>query len=230
MEYVEGFERVRGWKALEDLLLELKSDRDRAFFLFMFKCGARVGEALALTAENFIPRPVDNVILVRGMKMEKRWIKHKDTGKTETLSNAVRKTFPILITEQFSDDIIEFTRGKHGLLFPSPYKDHTRPLTQNWAYKLIRKTSENLMPGLRHDLGLDRPLLDKQGNKVKEQIELWNHYFRSLRASQLKVDYAYSMSQLLEWFSWRDLATATHYAHSGWTGLADQMKNPKAET
>ena len=63
------------------------------------------------------------------------------------------------------------------------------------------------------------------GKQIAETIHLWNHWFRSQRASQLKADYGFAEGDLMEWFQWLDFKTATHYAHLGYSGLAKKMQS-----
>jgi hypothetical protein len=53
---------------------------------------------------------------------------------------------------------------------------------------------------------------------------LWNHWFRSQRASQLKTDYEFTEGDLMEFFGWLNVKTATHYAHQGYGKIASKMR------
>jgi len=64
------------------------------------------------------------------------------------------------------------------------------------AYRIVRKLDENLFP----------------------------HWFRAQRASQLALEYGFDVHDLIDFFNWKSLQTATHYSRMGWKGLANKMK------
>jgi integrase len=53
----------------------------------------------------------------------------------------------------------------------------------------------------------------------KAGIEVWDHWFRSQRASQMGAEYRLSESQLMEWFKVRDPTWARRYCKLGDFGL-----------
>lgn len=54
--------------------------------------------------------------------------------------------------------------------------------------------------------------------------EIFPHWFRAQRASQLALEYGFSVHDLIDFFSWKSLQTATHYSRMGWKGLAAKMR------
>ena len=64
------------------------------------------------------------------------------------------------------------------------------------AYRIVRSLDENIFP----------------------------HWFRAQRASQLALEYGFDVHDLIDFFNWKSLQTATHYSHMGWKGLANKMK------
>jgi len=83
-------------------------------------------------------------------------------------------------------------------LFPSPL-DASKHISRKWAYSLISRTG------------------DKLG------MELWPHWFRAQRASQLASGYDLHEASLLEWFEWTKWETAKKYTKFGVLGLAKEM-------
>jgi integrase len=247
---VEKFiEEFCGWKYLLQLIGYAGSLRNKAFLSVLFQTGGRILEVLPLTDQNFIVREDEGVILVRGMKLEKRYRKNKKTGKTETI-NAVRRQFPIRLAEPLSPILLEWLThiaintasnqqqpndleskiaqskastmiSRETLLFPSPYTNE--PLTRSWAYKWIRQLDQKLPWDLRENLGLNVPFID-DGEQIADRIHLWLHWFRSQRASQLVRDYGFEVIDLLKYFSWQRYETAVHYAQKGWKDLAGKMQ------
>jgi hypothetical protein len=200
--------------------------------LSMFKTGGRASEALSLTNMNFQFIPVENIVLVKDMRLLKRYLKKGETTDPETnkkrwiterLVNATRNEFPILLGEPLTTELLAWLKDKQSLLSPSPIK-HGFPLGRRWAYHLVRELDAKLPDTLREELDLNKPLKNKQGDEVRKRIHLWPHWFRSQRASQLVADYNFQEQDLLEWFTWEDIETSVRYAHKGWTSLANKMK------
>lgn len=52
---------------------------------------------------------------------------------------------------------------------------------------------------------------------------IWPHWLRAQRASQLALEYGLNTHALVEYFEWIDLKTALHYSRFGWRGLAFLM-------
>jgi len=55
--------------------------------------------------------------------------------------------------------------------------------------------------------------------------QLYPHWFRAQRASQLKIDYGFDLDALREFFGWkmRNVGVPVIYAKVGWIGLARKM-------
>ena len=230
---VDLVENFCGWDALKELLSYASPWRDQPFIACLFQTGGRVSETLALRKNNFILKESDKVLLVENMMLLKRYKKLKEPidGKTTERIVSFRKKFPISLTEPLTPIIqnwIQELRNKEGketnfLLFKSSYK-LGEPLSRHWAYWTIRKLDSEISDTLRETLGLNKPLLDKHGNEVKDKLHLWLHFFRSQRASALVDLYGFSVLDLIDFFSWKRADTAVTYARRGWKGLADKMR------
>lgn len=57
----------------------------------------------------------------------------------------------------------------------------------------------------------------------KLDSNLFNHWFRAQRASQLAFEYGFDVHDLVEWFNWKDIETALHYSSKGYKSLAAKM-------
>jgi hypothetical protein len=223
-DYVESF---CGWEPIAELLKYAGSERNEGYLLSLIKTGGRASEALNLHTENFGVDKRKKLIVVRNMKLLKRFRKSGQDPETKKWITekieAVRKPFPIPLKEPLSKELIEFLKATpDGLLFPSPYKNG-KSLTRFWAYKLIRKINDELPRPLFRELGLDVPFKDGKGKVISDCIHLWNHWFRSQRASQLAFEYDFKEADLMEWFGWLDYKTALHYSHLGYGKLAEKM-------
>lgn len=94
------------------------------------------------------------------------------------------------------------------------------------------KASEPLVPFLVKWLRgkkPDQPLFTVSRIRVyqlttKLDPDIYPHWFRAQRASQLASEYGYSVHQLVEYFDWVDIKTAMRYSHLGWRNLAAQMQ------
>lgn len=230
---VKGFvEEFAGWTPLKELVEYASPGRDRGFLCAMFCSGGRASEVLSLAAENFDYMLEQNLMLVRNMRLVKRYKKLSETLDAEghkrwvtELKPSIRKPFPILNEEPLAQILLDYLKDKHGLLFPSPYVAD-RPLTRSWAYKMIRYIDTILPDPLREKLGINKPFII-DGQKLDDHIHLWLHWFRSQRASQLVYDYGYELLDLIDYFSWERQDTALVYARKGWRGLASKMQAVK---
>jgi len=218
-----------GWKALIELMNHAQQGRNQAFLTALFLTGGRVSEVLSLVKSNFIVARSEGVVIVSNMPLFKRYKKvaeYEDqeghikweTEKQET----TRKQFPILIAEPMVSLLLEWLDKCNDLLFPSPYKIG-KPLSRWWAYKLVRDLDQRIPEDLRDQLDLNKPLV-KGKEKVKPRLNLWLHWFRSQRASQLVDNYGYEVLDLVDFFSWKKQDTALIYARRGWRGLASKMR------
>jgi len=233
-DYVNEF---CGWQPIEELIKYAGTPTKEMYLTNLIKTGGRAGEVLQLAKENFSVNKRQKILLCQNMKLEKRYrtkrdpITHKPilkaNGKrdTETIMSAIRKPFPILLEETLTNLQLEQLENiEHGPLFTSPYKGHL-PLTVSWGYKFIRKLNDEIPKPLFNQLGLNQPFRDKvTGNTLSEVIHLWQHWFRSERASQLRSEYAFSEADLMEFFGWLDYNTALHYSRLGASNLAKKMR------
>ena len=212
-----------GWEPIEELIKYAKTPRNELYLTCLIKTGGRAGEVLNLLAENFKEKKRNKALFVERMKLEKRWKKMPDGTRQHI--EAIRKPFPILLAEPLTDLLIEQLRNAgEGPLFVSPYKAH-KPLTVSWGYKSIRRINDEIPKTLFNSLGLNTPFYDSvTGEKLSETIHLWQHWFRSERASQLRSEYDFSEADLMEFFGWLDYKTALHYSKMGASNLAKKMR------
>jgi len=68
------------------------------------------------------------------------------------------------------------------------------------------------------------PMIEKYGSRVREFMptdksmkprNIYPHWFRAQRASQLALEYSFSLHRLLEWFGWMSVGIAVKYASLG---------------
>ena len=224
-----------GYQPLLELIELAGEPREKAFLSTLFLTGGRVSEVLALRKNNFEVRRREQLLVVRNMPLLKRYRKIEETrdehGRRKWITERLTKTrkpFPILVKEPLTPILlnwIEAISEEDGLLFPSPYKIG-KPLSRFWAYYTIRRLDMAVSPELRQKLGLNKPLI-VEGVKVKDNIHLWLHFFRSQRACCLVSEFGFQLHDLIDWFSWEHIQTAMNYAKKGWRGLAEKMLRKK---
>lgn len=54
--------------------------------------------------------------------------------------------------------------------------------------------------------------------------DLYPHWFRAQRASQLAEEYGFGVLELMEFFAWKSMVAAARYAHLGYKTLAERMR------
>jgi len=214
-------------------------ERDKALVATLFETGGRIGEVLALTKSNFNFDAHPDYCIVTGMLLEKRFEKvgsyyevreakpkgcHARLYEPQLLADGrqiwkrkrwdttitsdkvkklrIRKPFPIFKHEPLYPIMEAWVRRNHSeLLFPSPKrrKDGSRTMTTTNAWLII-----NRLQSLTN-------------------IEMWPHWFRSQRASQLYHEYGLTWEELKMWFSWQSEMMASLYAKTSPETLAERM-------
>lgn len=213
-------------------------ERDKGLIACLFMTGGRVGEVVCLTKSNFDFTPKDYCV-VSGMLLEKRYEKigsyievleeeptgaHAklyepqllETGKqiwkrkrwrTTITSDKVqrlriRRAFPILKKEPLYPIMEQYINQSHSeLLFPSSRlrKNGTRFMTSTNAWLIINRI------------------------QTLTGIELWPHWFRSQRASQLKKEYGFKTDDRKDWFNWLTDPMASLYTKTSAKEMAALM-------
>jgi len=218
---LEGF---CGWRPLLECIKHFSRERDRAFISTLFETGGRVSEVLQLRKENFEVAD-ETWLLCRNMSLEKRYKKlhgYVDhSGRQRWLTekiDSVRRPFPIRLNEplvQYLTEWLSKLEQPSEMLFPSPVKPG-KPLTRFWAYMLFSRMEKKLSKRLMQDLGF----VNRKGESIDS---FYPHWFRAQRASQLALDYGFSSDDLINFFEWKNMGTALHYARLSWRGLATKM-------
>ena len=218
-------------------------ERDKGLIACLFETGGRIGEVVSLSKANFDFTPKDYCV-VSGMLLEKRYEKtgsyievleteptgaHAKLYEPQLLENGkqiwkrkrwrttitsekvqrlrIRRAFPILKKEPLYPVMEQYIKHHHGeLLFPSPKlrKNKTRFMTCTNAWLIINRI-QNLTG-----------------------IELWPHWFRSQRASQLKKEYGFKTDDRKDWFNWLTDPMASLYTKTRAKEMAALMLQPKA--
>lgn len=216
---VKNLEGFQGWGLLQELIDECRNTeyrpspvwmnylntkdveeyrehltkRDQALIATLFLTGGRVNETAQLRKSNFKTEetPQGTWILVTGMAVLKGFKKiGVDEVTNKWITEKVHQTrgrFPIPGDEPLVPYMMDWVEQSEDHLFTSPAK-HRAHISGMRVYQIIR------------DIG------------QRCGVEIWPHWFRAQRASQIFAEYGYSPHQLKEWFSWKDIDTALHYA------------------
>lgn len=166
--------------------------RDQALIAALFLTGGRVNEVVPLRKSNFEAHP--RSIHVKGMKVLKRYKKLSSyidpEGKKRFVTEpiyATRGVFAIQPQELLVPILTLWLEEVEDYLFPSPAKSRSH-LSDVRAYQIVRAIGKRC------------------------GVEVWPHWFRSQRATQLVVEYSFDIHKLADWFKWKELDTARRYA------------------
>lgn len=175
------------WPADEALIEEYRQRlirRDQALIAALFLTGGRVNEVVPLRKANFeyYLQATPPAIRVRGMTVLKRYKKvdtYKDSeGRKRYVTERVtmsRGVFSINMKEPLVPVLTSWLAEVDDHLFESPARDRSH-ISDSWAYKIVRRVGKRI------------------------GVEVWPHWFRSQRASQLVTDYGFPIHELADWF------------------------------
>ena len=192
---VEMVETFCGWDYLLDMIRRCDNMRDKALIATLFETGGRVSEVLSLKRSNFILQ--DDFIIVKAMRVLKRY---KKVG-------------------EYQDDLGKkkwITKSmKAYRTFPIPVKEPLVPYMLKWIDYIGKCGKDQLF-------GISR--VHAWRIVVKVNPDVFPHWFRAQRASQLALEYGFDVHDLVDFFAWKSLPMALHYSRMGWKGLASKMK------
>jgi integrase len=231
-ENTRYFERSNLFKLSEEEKQRLKSkliSRDKCLISTAFETGGRISEVLALKKSNFEVQK--DRIVVRDMPVVKRYekvgekiVKWEGEGEPDTTKwhwsykhdSWIRRRF---ITKpkmdrrnvleiprfeplcQYIVDWLEQLPGNDFWVFPSYSKNENTHITPTRSYQIVRNV------GLRCGV-----------------FDICNHWFRSMRASQLCEEYGWREYELLRFFSWQSDKYARLYAKLSSARLFETMR------
>jgi len=184
--------------------------RDQALIAALFLTGGRVNEVVSLRKNNFNFQEDPDAIIVTDMPKEKSFRKlgeYVENGKKRWITekvDATRRDFPILKNEALVPYLTSWLNQTEDYLFFSPQRNRNH-LTRIRAYQIVKNIS----------------------NRVGEEI--WPHWFRSQRASQLASEYGFELHALIDFFDWKDVETALTYSRLGAKKLTAMMVKGQSE-
>jgi len=140
-------------------------------------------------------------------------------GRISEVLKLKPENFDLEASKEFAIAKMPLVKRKKGTTTPTirtiPIKrnDPLWPFLERWVKR--HKQGERLFQVSRSKAFL---LIRSMGR------ELYPHWFRAQRASQLALEYGWDAGKLSEYFSWKHFPTALRYARLGWKGLAESMK------
>jgi integrase len=184
-----------GWPKLMEIVNRAKKGETKALIAALFLTGGRISEVLMLTRGNFTLSKDKKYLLIKGMPIVKRFRK---VGEWIDDEGKRRKK---------TEKLTEYRT------IPIPIKEPLTKILLDWVSRFKRKDQKIF--------NTTRVMAFYDIRKLGE--DLYPHWFRAQRASQLASEYGFQEHQLMEFFAWKDYKTAMHYSRLGWKDLAKQM-------
>jgi len=209
----------------------------------LVETGGRIGEVVSLAKANFDFTPKDYCV-VTGMLLEKRY--EKTGSYIEVLKEEPVGAFAKLYEPQLLENGEQIWKRKRWRTtitsekvmrlrirqpFPIMKSDPLYPILENYVK---HSHSELLFPSSRLRKNKTRFMTATNAwiilNRVQKitGIQIWNHWFRSQRASQLKNEYGFDADDRKDWFNWKTDPTATLYPKTSALEMAKKMLKVKA--
>lgn len=182
--------------------------------------GGRATEILELTRGHFAD--MGAYYEVRAMPVFKKYdvveIYMDEDGKRRWRTELVTeyRTFPILKTEPLVEMFWDFIKDKTGKLFEFKVPG-SEELWGDQYWQMYKRIAD--IPPPPSPLA---PFFHK-GPKEGQPKNVYPHWFRGMRAAQLRVEYGLSAEDLMEFFRWESIEIALHYARLSSADLADTM-------
>lgn len=196
---------IRGWIGWDYITECVDLSENPLVILALFVTGGRATEVLDYTRGMFAD--MGGWYEARGLPVYKRYkvlrkIRKRGGGyRYETRLEVSRRTIPLLkeepLTQRFWNFIKDRDRDERLIYWPE-FKD------QYWQmYKLVSNipTPSSPLAPTYHT-----------GEKEGQIKNLYPHWFRGMRAAQLRVQYNLDVTKLCDFFRWRTLDMARHYA------------------
>jgi len=184
-----------GWDYLLDLITDCKNDRDKALISLLFCTGGRVSEVLLLERKNFQFTQSREFIIIVGMPILKRY---KKIGVTKDEVTLKKKW-----------------KTKKELAYRTFPIKWSEPLTPYFTDYVLNRE------GKIFDISRIRVYqIVRELNK-----DIYPHWFRSQRASQLASEYkSFDFQKIMQFFGWQSIEAGLRYSHLGWKVLSEHMK------
>lgn len=234
-------EMLTGGRATEVLMLKKKNFVIEEDFIYARKVPLLKRHILSSELMQKKKTMPTNNEMIKAKKNREEWrwdSKEFSFKKYKVLSEPViiyREEFPIPRWEPLTEYFINLLENSRGFLFPSPYFcTRKEPVgVEKWIKEVFGKEGRPWISPQR-TYQIVKEASERVGDfvvvKGVKARGVWNHWFRSQRASQLARDYEFGDNHLNAFFGWvepRDSGTSKRYTKIGVIGLEDQMLENK---
>ena len=189
-----------GWDFLLELIKACPDMEHKGVIAGLFLTGCRVSELIRLRLDNVSFEYLPKLLLFKDVPVLKRY--SRKTGKRYV----DYRTFPV----KYDEPLVPF--------FVDYYKYMERR-GEKLLYPYHRSTIFRMVRTVGYLVNRRVPFSNIHSS------QLYPHWFRAQRASQLKIDYGFDLDALREFFGWkmRNVGVPVIYAKVGWIGLARKM-------
>jgi hypothetical protein len=227
-----------GWPFLLDLVKTASTGMMQALLAALFETGGRISEVVApggLRRRNIDLTLHPGVVVVKQMPLLKRFEKVGTTAKWKCVGHCNRRWSKKPDPSEFQEHKIKKYAGwvtktiLDHRTFPFRRDEPLAPYFISWVERV--KNPNSLLFPINRSAVFVR--VRNIGIKLNQSIplsnipstELYDHWFRSERASQLAFDYGFQKEDLDEFFDWKERrpSMSSKYAGLGWIGLARKM-------
>jgi len=211
---------IRGWIGWDYIAKLVKLCEEPGLILVAFMTGGRATEILELTRGHFAD--MGAYYEVRGMPVFKKYdvleVYTDDEGKRRWKTELVTeyRTFPILKTEPLAKMCWDFVDEKEGKLFEFTVPG-SNELWDDQYWQMYKRIAD--IPPPPSSLA---PFYHK-GPEEGQQKNIYPHWLRGMKAAQLRVEYALTPGDLMEFFRWESMEMALHYARLSSVDQAEKM-------
>lgn len=211
---------IRGWIGWDYIETLVHLCENPGLILVAFMTGGRATEILELTRGHFAD--MGAYYEVRAMPVFKKYdvlstyVDEMGKKHWETELVTEYRTFPILKTDPLAELFWNFIRDQEGKLFEFKVPG-TDELWKDQYWQMYKRIAD--IPPPPSPLA---PVYHK-GPNVGQQKNVYPHWFRGMKAAQLRVEYGLSADDLMEFFRWESSEMALHYARLSSVDLADTM-------
>jgi len=206
----EAVTRFCGWRDLFKFLSRCETPVTGALFATLFETGCRISEGLMLDSSMF----VENTDTLRIYSVPVLKKNHK-LGKKR-----ISKELQVILTpeqlerlDQYYEETKPLDKPKKEVFrtIPIPKKEPLVSAMMNW----VHEQDGLLFPGL------DRFEAYRMINGVDDAW--WLHRIRSERATQLTIEYNYTIQDLMKFFNWSSPNIAARYVRLNPSDLEKKM-------
>jgi len=200
-----------GWQFLGRVINEAE-DQEKGLVVALFETGGRVSEVIKLRKRHFYLELNPEVIVVDAMPVVKKYEKISEIPDPKkkrgvrwvTQKKADSRTIPIKKTDPLVPYLVNHYNKAKDYLFPSMSRVEAFLIVRN----IGKRMGDDIVPF----------------SSIKTS-QLYPHWFRAQRASQLKSEYNFDLLALASFFRWKlpGMGATPLYTYLSWEEMARRM-------